>query len=196
MEAAGHKPAAAQFEAKIDSESRRPPAANQQDRDLLRARLMSARRQDAQAEAIYKKWTAYWKTAALPDGMDPKESLQIRAVALTAYSHFLSVRGRSQEAQAVLSQLTALGCRFGTCDRVCGCWWSFYGLDHVVAVFLNPRRITTIISQHPPVRSRPADHGGAYDDGFRQIGFGLRIYVSHTAVHLAMVLAHRDIHKI
>jgi len=42
MEAAGHKPAAAQLEEKIDAESRRPPSANQQDRDLFRARLMSA----------------------------------------------------------------------------------------------------------------------------------------------------------
>ena len=116
MEAAGHKSAAAQFEEKIDAGSRRPPAANQQDRDLLRARLMSARNQDAGAEAIYQKWTAYWKTAKLPAGMDPKESLQIRTVALAGYSHFLSIRKRSREAQAVLSQLTALGCRLGMCN--------------------------------------------------------------------------------
>jgi hypothetical protein len=115
MEEAGHKPAAAQFEAKIDAESRRPPSANQQDRDLFRARLMSARRQAA-AEAIYQKWTGYWKTADLPAGMDPKESLQIRTAALAAYSHFLSVRGRSREAQAIQSQLTAMGCRFGMCN--------------------------------------------------------------------------------
>ena len=116
LEAAGHKPAAAQLEEKIDAESRRPPAANQQDRDLLRARWMSARKQDTGAEAIYQKWTAYWKTAKLPASMDPKESLQIRAVALRGYSHFLSVRKRSREAQAILSQLTAVGCRPGTCD--------------------------------------------------------------------------------
>jgi hypothetical protein len=73
MEAAGHKPAAVRFEEKIDAESRRPPAAKQQDRDLLRARLMSARKQDAGAEAICQKWTAYWKTANSPAGMDPKE---------------------------------------------------------------------------------------------------------------------------
>ena len=116
MEAAGHKPAAARFEEKIDAESRRPPSANQQDRDLFRARLMSARNQDAAAEAIYQKWTSYWKTANLPAGMDPKEALQIRTVALVAYSHFLSVRRRSSEAQAVQSQLTALGCRLGMCN--------------------------------------------------------------------------------
>lgn len=116
MEEAGHKPAATQLEAKIDAESRRPASANQQDRDLLRARLMSARRQDVAAEAIYQKWTAYWKTAHLPAGIDPKESLQIRTVALVAYSHFLSVRGRSLEAQTIQSQLTEMGCRFGMCD--------------------------------------------------------------------------------
>ena len=116
MEAAGRKLAAAQLEEKIDAESRRPPAANQQDRDLLRARLMSARKQDAGAEAIYQKWTAYWKTANLPADMDPKESLQVRTVALTAYGHFLSVRRRSREAQAIRSQLAALGCRFGACE--------------------------------------------------------------------------------
>jgi hypothetical protein len=52
----------------------------------------------------------------LPAAMDPKESLQIRTVALEAYSHFLSIRKRAREAQAIQSQLTALGCRFGMCD--------------------------------------------------------------------------------
>ncbi|HYL35668.1 MAG TPA: hypothetical protein VEV17_07140 [Bryobacteraceae bacterium] len=116
MEEAGHKPAAAQLEARIDAESRRMPAANQQDRDLLRARLMSARRQDAAAEAVYRKWTAYWKTAAMPAGIDPKESLQIRTVALGGYNHFLSVHHRSRESQAIQSQLIALGCRSGMCE--------------------------------------------------------------------------------
>jgi hypothetical protein len=116
MEEAGHKAAAAQFEAKIDAESRRLPTANQQDRDLLRARLMSARKQDAAAEAIYQKWTGYWKTANAPAGIDPKEFLQIRTVALASYTHFLSVRGRSREAQTVQAQLNALGCRFGMCN--------------------------------------------------------------------------------
>lgn len=116
MEEAGHKAEAAEFEAKIDAESRRTAPANQQDRDLLRARLMSARRQDAAAEAIYQKWAGYWKTSNVPGIIDPKESLQIRTVALSAYSHFLSVRGRSREAQAIQSQLTAAGCRFGICD--------------------------------------------------------------------------------
>jgi ATP/maltotriose-dependent transcriptional regulator MalT len=106
MEQAGHLTEASQFEAKFDAESRRPPAANQQDRDLFRARLMSAREQEASAEEIYRKW----KTANLPAGMDPKESLQIRTVALRVYSHFLSVQGRVREAQAIQSQLTALGC--------------------------------------------------------------------------------------
>ncbi|HXP84208.1 MAG TPA: hypothetical protein VN841_05785 [Bryobacteraceae bacterium] len=116
MEEAGHRPEAAEFEAKIDAESRRPPAANQQDRDLLRARLMSARKQNAAAEAIYRKWTAYWKTAGTPGIVDPKESLQIRTTALIAYGHFLSVHGRSREAQAIQAQLVAAGCRFGTCE--------------------------------------------------------------------------------
>lgn len=115
MEEAGHKGEATQLETKIDAESRRPPSANQQDRDLLRARLMGARTQDTAAEALYQKWTAYWKTASLPAAMDPKESLQIRTVALVAYSHFLSVRRRSRDAQTVQAQLTALGCRFGAC---------------------------------------------------------------------------------
>ncbi len=116
MEEAGHKPAAAQFAAKIDGESRRIPAANQQDRGLFRARLMSARKQDAAAEAIYRKWTGYWKPSDAPSGMDPKEFLQIRAVALTAYSHFLGVRGRSREAQAIQARLAAARCRFGICE--------------------------------------------------------------------------------
>lgn len=116
MEEAGHKPAAAQLEAKIDAGSRRLPAANQQDRDLARARLMSARKQDAAAEAIYRKWTGYWKTVMTPLALDPKESLQIRTVALAAYTHFLTIRGRSREAQSIQSQLTAMGCRFGMCQ--------------------------------------------------------------------------------
>jgi hypothetical protein len=116
MEQAGHQPAAAQLETKIDAESRRPPSANQQDRDLFRARLLSARKQDAAAEAIYKKWTGYWKTGSVPSNFDPKESLQIRTAALTGYSHFLSLRGRSAEAQAIQTQLAAMGCRFGMCE--------------------------------------------------------------------------------
>jgi hypothetical protein len=116
MEEAGHKPEAAQFEAKTDAESRRPPAANQQDRDLLRARLLSARGQDAAAEAIYQKWTGYWKTSEVPGIIDAKESLQIRTIARVGYSHFLSVHGRTREAQAVQSQLAAMGCRFGMCE--------------------------------------------------------------------------------
>jgi hypothetical protein len=97
-------------------ESRLPPAANQQDRDLARARLMIARQQDAAAEAICQKWTAYWKTASMPSAMDPKESLQIRTTALVAYVHFLSVRRRAPEAQAIRSQLSAAGCKLGTCE--------------------------------------------------------------------------------
>jgi hypothetical protein len=116
MEEAGHKTEAAQFEAKTDAESRRPPAANQQDRDLLRARLLSARGLDAAAEAIYRKWTGYWKTSDVPGIVDAKESLQIRTVTLVGYSHFLSVHGRTREAQAVQSQLAAMGCRFGMCQ--------------------------------------------------------------------------------
>jgi ATP/maltotriose-dependent transcriptional regulator MalT len=116
MEEAGHKTDAAQFEAKTDAGSRRPPAANQQDRDLLRARLLSARGQDAAAEAIYRKWTGYWKTPDVPGIVDPKESLQIRTVALVGYGHFLSVHGRTREAQAVQSRLAAMGCRFGMCE--------------------------------------------------------------------------------
>ncbi len=116
MEEAGHRPVAAQLEAKIDAESRRLPSANQQDRDLARARLMSARKEDAAAEAIYQKWTSYWKTASLPAGIDPKESLQIRTAALVAYGHFLSIRRRSREAEAIKAQLTAAGCRFGICE--------------------------------------------------------------------------------
>lgn len=116
MEEAGHRTEAAQFAAKIDAGSRRPPAANQQDRDLFRARLLSARKQDAAAEAIYRKWSGYWKTPDLPGIPDPKESLQIRATPLIAYGHFLSVHGRAREAQAVQMQLTVMGCRFGTCE--------------------------------------------------------------------------------
>ena len=78
MEEAGHRAAAAQFEAMIDAKSRRLPAANQQDRDLFRARLMGARKQDAAAEAIYKRWTSYWKTVSMPPNIDPKEFLQVR----------------------------------------------------------------------------------------------------------------------
>ena len=116
MDEAGHKAQAAQFEAKIDAGSRRPPAANQQDRDLFRARLANARGQDFAAESIYQKWIAYWKTAKSPPGFDPKEFLQIRMAALVGYSHFLAVRGRTREAQAIQAQLTAAGCRAGTCE--------------------------------------------------------------------------------
>jgi hypothetical protein len=116
MEEAGQRAGAAQLEAKVDAESRRPPAANQQDRDLLRARLLSARKQDAAAEAIYQKWTGFWKTAPTPGIIDPKESLQIRTAALIAYGHFLSVDGRSREAQAIQAQLNAAGCRLGSCE--------------------------------------------------------------------------------
>jgi hypothetical protein len=116
MEEAGHHAEAAQFEAKIDAESRRTAPVNQQERDLLRARLMSARKKDAAAEAIYRKWTGYWKTSTVPGVIDPKEALQIRAAALAGYTHFLTVRGRSREAQAIQSQLTAMGCRFGMCE--------------------------------------------------------------------------------
>jgi hypothetical protein len=116
MEEAGHKAEAAELEAKIDAESRRTAPANQQDRDLLRARLLSARKQDAAAEAIYRKWTGYWKSSNVPGIIDTKESLQIRTAALTGYGHFLSVRGRSREALAIQSQLTAMGCRFGMCE--------------------------------------------------------------------------------
>lgn len=77
---------------------------------------MSARKRDAAAEAVYQKWTGYWRTVNAPSSMDHKEFLQIRTVALAAYTHFLSVRGRSREAQAVQAQLAALECRFGTCD--------------------------------------------------------------------------------
>jgi hypothetical protein len=120
MEEAGHTSAAAEFAAAIDAGSRRPPAANQQDRDLFRASLMSARGQDTAAEAIYRKWADYWKTSNVPGIVDPRESLQIRAAALIGYSHFLSVRGRSREAQAIQSRLTAMGCRFGMCEDRCG----------------------------------------------------------------------------
>jgi hypothetical protein len=116
MEEAGHEAEAAELEARIDAQSRRTAPVNRQDRDLLRARLSSARKRDAAAEAIYRKWTAYWKTSNVPGIVDPRESLRIRTAALVGYGHLLSVRGRSREAQAIQSQLTAMGCRFGSCQ--------------------------------------------------------------------------------
>lgn len=117
MEEAGHQVAAVKFESEIDTQSRRPQAANQQDRDLLRARLLSARGQKAAAEAIYRKWSDYWKNASPPPAFDPKEFLQIRTAALIAYGHFLAAQGRPREAQAIHAQLAAAGCKFGTCEQ-------------------------------------------------------------------------------
>jgi hypothetical protein len=65
---------------------------------------------------MYQKWIGYWNPPDVPGILDPKESLQIRTVALVGYSHFLSVHGRTREAQAVQSQLAAMGCRFGMCE--------------------------------------------------------------------------------
>ena len=116
LDEAGQHAEATRLEAKIDAESRRTAAVNQQERDLLRARLASARKQDAAAEAIYRKWIGFWRSPTIPGIVDPKESLEIRAAALAGYSHFLSVRGRIREAQAIQSRLAALGCRFGMCE--------------------------------------------------------------------------------
>jgi hypothetical protein len=116
MEEAGHQVAATQFEAMIDAGSRRLPAANQQDRDLFRARLMSARKQDSAAEAIYKKWSGYWKTVSAPPSIDPKEFVHIRTAALAAYTHFLSIRERTREAQSIQTQLASMGCQYAMCE--------------------------------------------------------------------------------
>src|SRR5579862_130904 len=86
-----------------------PPSVNQQDRDLLRARLISGRKQDG-AEAIYRKWIAYWKTAGAPPNVDPRTALKIRTAAMAGYTHFLSVHGRSREALAMQAQLAAMDC--------------------------------------------------------------------------------------
>ena len=117
MEEAGHQAAALKFASEIDAQSRRPPAANQQDRDLFRARLLSARGQNAAAEVIYRKWSDFWKNASPPPNFDPKEFLQIRTTAQVAYSHFLASHGRSRDAQTIRTQLAAAGCTFGTCGQ-------------------------------------------------------------------------------
>jgi ATP/maltotriose-dependent transcriptional regulator MalT len=115
LEQAGRRPEAEQLASAIDATSRRKPAANRQDRELFRARLLSARAANTEAEAIYRKWIAYWQSEAAAPSIDPKESLDIRTQALSGFTHFLSKRGRSREAQAAQVRLKAMGCALGLC---------------------------------------------------------------------------------
>jgi len=113
LESAGRKAEATHLGAVIDAQSRRQPAANQQDRELFRARLLSAEGSYAKADAIYQKWIKYWESSSAPPSIDAKESLEIRTQALAEYTHFLSRRGRSGEAEAARAQWKAMGCGLG-----------------------------------------------------------------------------------
>jgi hypothetical protein len=113
LESAGRNTEAAQLEAVIDAKSRRPPAANQQDRELFRARLLSAEGSYPKADAIYQKWIKYWESTSAPPSIDANESLEIRTQALSEYTHFLSKRGRSDEAKAARARWKAMGCGLG-----------------------------------------------------------------------------------
>jgi tetratricopeptide (TPR) repeat protein len=113
LEWAGRKAEAVQLEAVIDAKSRRQPASNQQDRELFRARLLSAEGSYAKADAIYQKWIKYWESRSAPPSIDAKESLEIRTQALAEYTHFLSHRGRFGEAKAARARWKAMGCGLG-----------------------------------------------------------------------------------
>jgi len=65
---AGQSAAADRIVAEIGRESSRPPGFGQQDRDLLRARLLRARGSFAEAESIYRKWISYWDDRRPPSG--------------------------------------------------------------------------------------------------------------------------------
>lgn len=105
---AGQSEAAGQIIAQIGRESTRPSGFDQQDRDLLRARLLRTRGSFAEAESIYREWIKHWSDRPPASGSIQRELAEPRLKPLQEYTHFLTLRGRSPEAQAARARLRIL----------------------------------------------------------------------------------------
>ncbi len=103
----GQTAAADRIVAQIGRESSRFPGLDQQDRDLLRARLLRARGSFNEAEAICREWIKYWDDHPPAPGRIPRELAEPRLKPLAQYTHFLTLR-RSPEAEAARARLRML----------------------------------------------------------------------------------------
>ena len=101
---AGQSAAADRIVAQISRETSRPPGYDQQDRDLLRARLLRTRGSFTEAESIYREWIKHWDDRPPSPGTQ-RELVEPRLKPLQEYTHFLTVRGRAAEAQAARTRL-------------------------------------------------------------------------------------------
>jgi tetratricopeptide (TPR) repeat protein len=105
---AGQSAAADQIVAQIGRESSRPAGLDQQDRDLLRARMLRTRGSFTEAESIYQKWIKHWDDRPPASGSIQRELAEPRLKPLQEYTHFLTLRRRSLEAQAARARLRML----------------------------------------------------------------------------------------
>lgn len=105
---AGQSAAADQIVAQIGRESSRPAGFDQQDRDLLRARLLRARGLFDEAESIYREWIKHWDDRPPASGSIQRDLAEARLKPLEEYTHFLTLRRRSPEAQAARARLRML----------------------------------------------------------------------------------------
>jgi hypothetical protein len=105
---AGQKAMADRIIAEVGRESSRPPELDQQDRDLLSARLLRARGSFGDAEAIYRKWIQYWDERPPVAGGLRRDQAEPRLRPLQEYTHFLTLRNRETEARAARDRLRKL----------------------------------------------------------------------------------------
>jgi tetratricopeptide (TPR) repeat protein len=101
LKEAGQSAAADRIVAQIGRETSRSAAIDQQDRDLLRARLLRARGSFDDAEAIYREWMKRWEA-------DPAGSVEARLKPIEEYTHFLTLRHRATDAAAMRVRLREL----------------------------------------------------------------------------------------
>jgi hypothetical protein len=108
LRAAGQSAAADQIVAQIGRESSRPAGFDQQDRDLLRARLLRTRGSFNEAESIYRAWVKHWDDRPPAPGGIQRELAEARLKPLQEYTHFLTLRRRLPEAQTARERLRML----------------------------------------------------------------------------------------
>ena len=110
----GDAPGAEQLEREIDKGSFLREGVNEQERELLTARILTERGSPEKAELIYQRWIGHWEEWGDQIGKDPKDQEWDRILMqpLSEYLRFLRLQKRDVDAAAARSRLTSINAKY------------------------------------------------------------------------------------
>lgn len=88
---------------------------NEQERDFIRARLLSSRGSSKAAESVYRNWIQHWEEWGQKVSANPAEREWDRILMepLSAYVHFLTSQGRHEDADKIRVRLRGIRNKYG-----------------------------------------------------------------------------------